>query len=61
MWDAIGVGAEVSENGTQIIVGVLGGAIGVLGSYLGYSAALTRPRTGPPPDAPPPPLEEPPP
>src|SRR5262245_49886297 len=27
MWDAIRVGAEVSENGTQIITGIMGGII----------------------------------
>lgn len=42
MWDAIQVGAEISENGTQIISGVLGGVIGILGSYLGFSTATRR-------------------
>jgi len=42
MWDAIHLGAEISENGTQVISAVLGGVIGILGSYLGYSTAAKR-------------------
>lgn len=53
MWDAVQIGAEISENGTQILTGVLGGAVGVLGSYLGYSAALTSKNPPTPPEMPP--------
>ena len=65
MWDAIHLGAEISENGTQVISAVLGGVIGILGSYLGYSTAARRqaereqheaqnPPTPSPPEPPPP-------
>lgn len=46
MWDAVKLDAEISENGTQILTGVLGGIIGILGAYLGYSAAGKRATPG---------------
>jgi hypothetical protein len=43
----------LGENTTQILTTVMGGLIGVLGSYLGYSAFLLHES-----DRPPPPDEE---
>ena len=45
LWEAITDPANVgiSENSTQILTGAFGGIIGILGSYVGYSAA--RPLT----------------
>jgi uncharacterized YccA/Bax inhibitor family protein len=33
----------LSDNGTKVLIGVLGGLIGVLGTYLGFHAAKDPP------------------
>jgi hypothetical protein len=38
-YDAVvNVGSQLSENATQILTGIFGGLIGLLGSYMGFRA-----------------------
>jgi hypothetical protein len=46
----------LGENTTQVLIAVMGGLVGILGSYLGYSAFLAS--HPPPPPPPPPPASE---